>query len=275
MAEKPILIIKVGGSIASTPDLIAQDLATLQSSYSIVVVHGGSVQINELCTKLGITPKFLVSPGGFKSRYTNAEVMEVYRLALRGKASSSIVIALQAAGVNAVGLSGFDGKAILAKQKIVTSVDENGKQKLIRDDFTGKIEKINGSLLHTLLNSGYTPVIAALALGESNQPLNVDGDRLAAAVGAELHAQIMISLTDVDGYYKNFPNDLVRNLNRQELASAIEIAGGGKASGGMKKKLFACAEALDGGVQEVIIGNGTVQNPISRLLEGAGTHCRK
>ncbi|VVB58177.1 [LysW]-aminoadipate/[LysW]-glutamate kinase [Candidatus Anstonella stagnisolia] len=274
MQEKPILIIKVGGSIASTPDLIAQDLASLHSRYSIVVVHGCSAQMNELYDKFGIKPAFITSPTGFKSRYTNADTIRVYNLAIHN-ASTSIILALQKVGVNAVGLSGFDGKAVVGKQKIVTSVDETGKQKLIRDDFTGKIEKINGELLKTLLNAGYTPVVGALAMGEPAQPLNIDGDRLAAAVGAELHANIMISLTDVDGYYRNFPNDLVATLNREELKTAIENAGGGKASGGMKKKLFACAEALDGGVHEVIIGNGTVPSPISRLLEGKGTHCKK
>jgi len=273
--QKPIVVVKIGGSIASNPGFIAKDIAALQSKYSIVIVHGGSAQINSLCKKLGITPQFLTSPGGFKSRYTNQKVIEVFVLALAGEVSANVVLALQKEGINAVGLSGFDGKLTLARQKVVTSVDESGKQKIIRDDYTGKIEKINGSLLHTLLSQGYAPVVAALAMGEACQPLNVDGDRLAAMVGVELHADIFISLTDVDGYYKNFPNDLVQTLNREELASAIENAGGGKASGGMKKKLFACAEALDGGVEEVIIGNGTVETPISKLLLGAGTHCRK
>jgi len=274
MEEKPILIIKIGGSIASTPEEIAKDVAALQSINSVIIVHGCSAQMNELYGNFGITPKFITSPTGFKSRYTNAETINVYNLAIHN-ASTSIILALQKAGVNAIGLSGFDGKVTVGKQKIVTSVDENGKQKLVRDDFTGKIEKINSSLLRTLLSAGYTPVVGALAMGEQNQMLNIDGDRLAAAIGSELKASIVISLTDVDGYYKNFPNDLVSTLNREELKTAIENAGGGKASGGMKKKLFACSEALDGGVQEVIIGNGTVPDPISRLLNGAGTHCRK
>ncbi len=275
MENKPIVVIKIGGSIASTPNEIAKDIAALQSKYSFVVVHGGSAQINELCKRLGITPQFITSPGGFKSRYTNAEAIEVYNLALRGEANGKLVLALQKAGVNALGLSGFDGGLIRAKQKIVTSVDAEGKQKIVRDDFTGKIGKINGGLIRTLLSAGYVPVIAALAMGESFQPLNIDGDRLMASVGAELKAEIGISLTDVDGYYRNFPNDLVPSLTREELTQAIEIAGGGKASGGMKKKLFACAEGLDGGVKQMIIGRGTMPSPISKLLAGAGTHMTK
>ncbi|MBI5222892.1 [LysW]-aminoadipate kinase [Candidatus Micrarchaeota archaeon] len=269
--ERPIIVVKIGGSTAQQPEEIAKDIASLQSKYSIVVVHGGSAQINELCKRLNITPKFITSPGGFKSRYTNAEVLQAYTLALRGEANSRLVVSLNTTGVNAIGLSGCDGRLIEAKQKIITSVDESGKQKIVRDDYTGKIEKINGGLLRTLLREGYVPVVAALALGETSL-LNIDGDRLAAKIGSELKANTVVMLTDVDGYYKNFPNDLVSSLTRAQLTEAIEIAGGGKASGGMKKKLFACAEAIDGGVQRVVIGNGKTEAPLSKALDGSGTH---
>lgn len=275
MEEKPTIVIKVGGSIFEHPEEIAKDIAMLQSQYSVIVVHGGSAPTNKLCERLGIEPKFITSPTGYKSRYTNAEVIDVYVMAVGGQMSAAVVLALQKAGVNAIGLSGFDGKVVQARQKTVTSVGEDGKQRLVRDDYTGKIEKINGSLLRTLLSTGYVPVVAAIAIGESFQPLNLDGDRLAAMVGAELKAKAVISLTDVEGYYRNFPNDFVASLSREELKQAIENAGGGKQSGGMKKKLLGCSEALDGGVEEVIIGNGKVPSPISRLLAGAGTHIRK
>ncbi len=271
---KPIVIIKIGGSIANQPSEIARDIASLQSKYMFVIAHGASLQTNELCKRLGITPAFHTSPGGVKSRATNADVLNVYTMACGGQANAAIVCALQSAGVNALGLSGFDGKLVQARQKIITSVDESGKQRIVRDDYTGKIEQINAPLLHTLLSAGYTPVVAALAIGESSQPLNVDGDRLAAALGSALHADLFISLTDVDGYYRHFPNDLVSTLTRSELAEAMQNAGAGKASGGMKKKLMGCIEAIDGGVQEVIIGNGTVPSPITKLLAGAGTHVK-
>ena len=275
---KPLIVIKIGGALADSPAAmanIATDIASLQSKYSFVIAHGGSVQTNELCKRLGLAPKFHTSPSGVKSRATGADILPLYVMACGGQANSQIVCALQAAGVNALGLSGPDGKVVQARQKIFTAVDESGKQKIIRDDFTGKIEKINSELLQTLLAADYVPVIAALAIGESNIPLNIDGDRLMAALACALHADKSISLTDVDGYYKNFPNDLVPALTSSELEVAMQNAGAGKASGGMKKKLMGCIESINGGVSEVIIGNGTAPAPISNLLGGAGTHITK
>ena len=278
MAQTPIIVLKIGGATAGNPAAlasIAQDMASLSSQYSFVLAHGGSSQTNELCKRLGIAPKFYTSPAGIKSRATDAQIISLYAMACGGQANSQIVCALQAAGVNAIGLTGLDGRAVTARQKIITSVDESGKQKIIRDDYTGKIEKVNAELLQTLLSAGYTPVLAALAIGESNQPLNIDGDRLMAALASALHADMAISLTDVDGYYRNFPNDLVPSLTASELEAAMKNAGAGAASGGMKKKLMGCIEAINGGVREVIIGNGTVASPISSLLAGAGTHITK
>ena len=275
---KPLIVIKIGGSTAHSPAAlasIAADLASLQSKYSFVIAHGGSLQTNELCKRLGIAPKFHTSPSGVKSRATNSEIIQLYAMACGGQASSQIVCALQSAGVNAIGLSGFDGKVVQAKQKIFTAVDESGKQKMVRDDFTGKIEKVNHELLQTLLSTGYTPVVAALAISENNQPLNIDGDRLMAALASALHADMALSLTDVDGYYRNFPNDLVPSLTSSELEAAMQNAGAGAASGGMKKKIMGCIEAIHGGVREVVICNGAKPSPISAALAGAGTHITK
>jgi len=275
MPNKPIVVIKIGGSIAEKPEAIAKDIASLQGNYSFIIAHGGSAETNKLTERVGLKPNFLTSPSGVKWRYTNPEIIEVYNMAVGGQVSARLVCALHSAGVNAVGLSGQDGKTVVGKQKITTAVDESGKQKIIRDDFTGKIEKINAEFLGMLLSNSYVPVVAAIAMGEVHQPLNVDGDRLAAAIASAMHADMMISLTDVDGYYKNFPNDLVPKLTRAELDEAMKNAGAGKLSGGMKKKLMGCIEAIDGGVKEVAIGNGTIEAPITKLLVGSGTHITK
>lgn len=275
MAEKPLVVIKIGGSIAEKPEAIAKDIAALQEKYSFIIAHGGSAETNKLTERVGLKPQFLTSPSGVKWRYTNPEIIEVYNMAVGGQVSARIVCSLQSAGVNAVGLSGQDGKTILGKQKITTAVDESGKQKIVRDDFTGKIGHVNVELLKMLLSKGYVPVVAAVAMGESFQPLNIDGDRLAAAIASAAKADMMLSLTDVDGYYRNFPNDLVPKLTRAELDEAMKNAGAGKLSGGMKKKLMGCIEAIDGGVKAVAIGNGKADSPITKILAGAGTHITK
>ncbi len=273
MSSKPLIIIKIGGSIgtlADAPAQLSQDIAALSSKYEFIVVHGGASQTTRLSERLGITPKFITSPSGVKSRYTDAEAIKIFTMALRGEINANLVLALQSAGVNAIGLCGIDGKLLEAKQKTVISADGQGRQKIIRDDFTGKVEKVNVELLGSLLSAGYAPVIASLALGENNQPLNTDGDRAAAAIASALHARRLILMTDVDGYFENFPSDLASSLSRADLPDCMK-----NASGGMKRKLLASGEALDGGVSEVVIGNGTKEKPISSALAGAGTHITK
>ncbi len=264
---KPLIVVKIGGSIAGEASNLAKDIAHLASEFSFVIVHGGAKQTTELSERLGLQPKFITSPSGVKSRYTDSQAIDIYTLAMRGKVNASLVLALQREGVNAIGISGIDGRLLLAKQKIVTSIDENGKQKVIRDDFTGKIEKVNPQALERLLSDGFTPVVAPIALGESNQPLNTDGDRAAAAIAGALQAAKLLLMTDVDGYYKNFPNDLAPSLTRAEIEDSIR-----NASGGMKRKLMACGEATDSGVKEAIMARGTRERPVSEALAGGGTH---
>ncbi len=264
---KPIVVVKIGGSIAGEASNLAKDIAMRSGEFSFVIVHGGAKQTTALSERLGIQPKFITSPSGVKSRYTDSQGIETYTLAMRGEVNASLVLALQNAGVNAVGISGIDGRLLSAKQKIVTAVDESGKQRIVRDDFTGKIERVNAKALEGLLAGDFTPVVAPIALGENNQPLNTDGDRAAAAIAGALGAEKLLLMTDVDGYYRNFPNDLAPVLQRAEIDAAISSA-----SGGMKRKLMACGEAIDMGVGEAVIANGTREKPVSDALGGAGTH---
>jgi acetylglutamate/LysW-gamma-L-alpha-aminoadipate kinase len=177
---------------------------------------------------------------------------------------------LQALGVNAVGLSGVDGRLMGAKRKdAVRAIDPaTGKQRIIRDDYTGKIEQINGSLLRLLLDAGYTPVIAPLALGAECEKLNVDGDRAAAMVAGAICADTLVILSNVPGLLANFPDEssLIRNLGRNEMTRAIDIAGGR-----MKKKVLAAQEALEIGVNRIVLADSRRPDPIRAALAGEGT----
>ncbi len=175
---------------------------------------------------------------------------------------------LRKAGVNAVGVSGASG-IIFAKRKTLISY-ENGKEKMIRDDYSGKISRADPAPLRALLSAGFVPVVSPIALGEEFEALNVDGDRAAAALAATLGAEKLILFTDVEGYFRNFPNDLVRTAKQSDIA---EFQKG--ASAGMKRKLVAAGEALDGGVQEVIMCSGLSEKPLSSALNGGGTHFTK
>jgi acetylglutamate/LysW-gamma-L-alpha-aminoadipate kinase len=189
-------------------------------------------------------------------------------MAVNGKINSLLTEQLQRLGVNAFGLCGLDGKLLQATRKDSIQSVENGKRKMIRDDYTGKIENVNSGLLWLLLTAGYLPVIAPVAVSEKGEALNVDADRAAAMVASALKAETLILLTAVPGLMKNFPDEstLIRELSQGQLAVASEAA-----QGRMKKKVLGAEEALKGGAGRVVISDGRIQNPISNALSGNGT----
>ena len=263
------LVVKVGGTEGVDFSAICQDAAELVAQgRDIVLVHGGSAETNLLGEALGHPPRFITSPSGFTSRYTDRQTMEIFMMAVNGKINSMLVERLQSLGVNALGLCGLDGRLILATRKSAIQSVENGKRKIIRDDFTGKIDQVDGQLLRNLIGLGYTPVIAPLATSPDGEALNVDADRAAAMVGAALQAETLVLLTAVPGLMSNFPDEgtLISSLPRQRLNEALEFA-----EGRMKKKVLGAEEALKEGVGRVIIADGRVDKPISNALQGRGT----
>jgi len=261
-----MLVLKIGGSMADNASALAADIASLVSSgEKVVLVHGGGPQVSALDKVFGREPSYIFSKDGFKSRHTDIKTMQNFVMAVGGGVNSSLVLELRKAGVNAVGVSGSSG-IVNAKRKILVSV-ENGKERMVRDDYSGKITRIDAAPLQALLSAGLVPVVAPIAQGEEFEPLNVDGDRAAAAIACSLKAEKLILFTDVEGYFRNFPNDLVSKATQAGIA---EFQKG--ASAGMKRKLVAVSEALTGGVPEVIICSGTKEKPASSALSGDGTH---
>jgi acetylglutamate/LysW-gamma-L-alpha-aminoadipate kinase len=263
------IVVKLGGTQGVDFSAICTDAAgLLMQGQKLVLVHGGSAEASALGLALGYPPRFIVSPSGFSSRYTDRRTLEIFAMAVNGKVNTLLVGQLQGLGINALGLSGVDGRLLLAARKESVQSLENGKRKIIRDDYTGKIEQVNASLLVSLLESGYTPVVAPLAVSAAGDVLNVDADRAAASIAAALHAETLLLLTAVPGLLRAFPDEasLIRDLPRQKLAEAL-----GFAEGRMKKKVLGAQEALAGGVGRVIIADGRLQNPISQALAGQGT----
>src|SRR5688500_3178228 len=126
-----------------------------------------------------------------------------------GKINTLIVERLQKLGVNALGLSGVDGRLMVARRKeAIRIIDpDSGKQRMLRDDYTGKIETVNRALLHLLLDAGYTPVIAPLAISPEGEALNVDADRAAALLAGALQADQLIILPHVPRLLRQFPDE--------------------------------------------------------------------
>jgi acetylglutamate/LysW-gamma-L-alpha-aminoadipate kinase len=189
-------------------------------------------------------------------------------MAVNGKVNSLLTEQLQMLGINAFGLCGLDGRLMQATRKDAIQSIDNGKRKIIRDDYTGKIETVDSQLRQLLLNAGYLPVIAPVAISEKGEALNVDADRAAAMVASALKAESLLLLTAVPGLMKNFPDEstVIRQLSQSGLAAASEMA-----QGRMKKKILGAEEALRGGVNRVIIADGRIQAPISNALSGNGT----
>lgn len=264
-----IIVVKLGGTKGVDFSAICTDAAELlKQGQKLILVHGGSAEANSLGESLGAPPKMITSPSGYTSRYTDRKTLEIFLMAVNGKINSLLTEQLQMLGVNAFGLCGLDGRLMQAARKDSIQSVENGKRKIIRDDYTGKIENVNSELLLMLLNAGFLPVIAPVAVSEKGEALNVDADRAAAMAASALKAETLILLTAVPGLMKNFPDEstLIRQLPQSQLAAASEAA-----QGRMKKKVLGAEEALKGGVSRVVIADGRIQKPISNALAGNGT----
>jgi acetylglutamate/LysW-gamma-L-alpha-aminoadipate kinase len=266
-----MIVVKVGGGAGVDLAAVCSDVAALvKSGVSVTVLHGTSDAANTLAERLNVPARTIQSPSGYVSRYTDPDTLEVYTMAAVGQMNVGLVGRLQALGVNAIGLNGLDGQLMVAKRKdAVRAIDpETGRQRIVRDDYTGKIEAINGDLLRLLSGAGYTPVIAPLAMGAEFERLNVDGDRAAAMVAGALRAETLVILTNVPGLMSKFPDEssVIPHIPAEEVEKAIELAGGR-----MKKKVLAAQEALGMGVQRVILGNSRKGSPIQTALSGMGT----
>ena len=169
-----VTVVKLGGTEGVDFSAICSDAAEwLKQGKRLVLVHGGSAEANALGESLGTPPKMITSPSGYTSRYTDRKTLEIFLMAVNGKVNSLLTEQLQMLGINAFGLCGLDGKLIQATRKDSIQSIENGKRKIIRDDYTGKIESVNNELLTMLIDAGYLPVIAPVAVSEKGEALNV------------------------------------------------------------------------------------------------------
>ena len=265
-----MIVVKAGGNVGLDTDAACADVAHVtQEGTQLLLVHGGSHETNVISEKLGHPPRFITSTSGHVSRYTDRQTLEIFAMVTSGRINTLLVEQLQQLGVNAFGLTGLDGRLLQAKRKGTLRIVEDGKRKVLRGDYSGVIQRVDVTLLETLLSAGYVPVVAPLAISAAGEALNVDGDRVAAAIASAVGAETLVILSNVPGLLRDFPDEgtLIGRIPRDHAQEYMDRY----AQGRMKKKLLASIEALAGGVGRAVIADGRVDQPLRRALSGQGT----
>jgi acetylglutamate/LysW-gamma-L-alpha-aminoadipate kinase len=272
------VVVKIGGARAVDPAGALADVAALvDAGRDVVVTHGGSTAVDDTLERLGMEPEYVETPSGVVGRFTDAETMEVFEMVLPGLLNTEMVAGLQSEGVDAVGLSGVDGKLLHGPRKSAVRVVEDGTRKIRRGDHSGSIKEVNAGVLDSLLADGYTPVVSPPMAGADEDdegervvtPVNTDADRSAAAIAGALDATLVL-LTDVSGILEDPEDDstLIESVEDSDDWEALDEA----AEGFMSRKVMAIEEALDGGAERAVVADANADAPISVALDGAGTH---
>jgi acetylglutamate/LysW-gamma-L-alpha-aminoadipate kinase len=257
-----------GGSGIRIAPTVADLTDRIRTGAKVVLVHGASGETNLLAERLGKPPRFVTSVSGIESRYTDRETLEIFEMAYCGKGNKALVEAFQTSGVNAVGLSGLDGRIFEGKRKDTITILDSGKRKVLRGDYTGKVERVNVGLVILLLEHGYVPVICPPGASYEGEAVNVDGDTAAAMLAAALKAEDFLMLSNVPGLLRNLQDrdSVVARIPAKAVEEFMPLA-----QGRMKRKLMAAAIALDGGVGRVILADANVDRPVTSALDGRGT----
>ncbi|WP_268624045.1 acetylglutamate kinase [Paenibacillus alvei] len=249
-----LFVMKCGGStLAALPNSFYEQLHQLQEEGTVpVIVHGGGPAISGMLDKLGIESEFI---GGL--RRTDEAVLDVVEMILAGQINKQIVRRLTQVGAKAIGLSGTDGGLIQAEP--VPNAAQVG--------YVGDVTHVNASLLAGLVDLNHIPVIAPVGLDRAGQRYNINADTAAGAVAAYLGSEQLIVVTDVPGIMRNGPEGKVvlPVVTTEEVEAMIES---GDIYGGMIPKVQAAMKCLEGGVQEVVIADGSEPDVLRRLMAG-------
>jgi len=256
-----VIVIKYGGHAMvdeELKDMFARDLVMMKYiGLHPVVVHGGGPQIGRYLNRMGIESHFIQG-----MRVTDGETMDIVEMVLVGKVNKEIVGLINKHGGKAVGLSGKDGGLIRAEKYYLN--EEKAKDtppEIIDIGLVGKVKEINGTLLESLVRSGFIPVIAPTGYGDNNETYNINADLVAGAVAASIKAEKLILLTDVPGVLDE-NSGLINAMNSGRAQELIEA---GIIHGGMFPKVKCCLKALREGVGKAHIIDGRLKHAI--LLE--------
>ncbi len=260
-----MVIVKIGGGKDINLKGIIEGLSSLNDKF--IIVHGANALRDELAEKIGYEKKVMTSQSGFTSVFSDERTIDLMMMAYAGLKNKRIVELCQQNGINAVGLSGLDGKVILGKRNTGIRVREEGKTRIVRD-FSGKPQNINLDLLNLLLNNGYTPVLCVPIIDENNFAINSENDDIVALLHSQLQAEKIFQLIEAPGYLKdkNDPSSLIKFIPKEDLEKVEN-----EVEGRMKRKIYALRKLLEAGETTVIISDGRIENPIQNAIDENGT----
>lgn len=260
-----MIIVKIGGGKEINLKGVVQDLAALPKPF--IVIHGANAVRDEIAAKMGYPTKTVTSVSGYSSVLSDERAIDAIMMAYAGIQNKRLVELCQQHGINAVGLSGLDGKLVQGARNKGIRVRQNEKTLMLRD-YSGKPKSVNTELLGLLLDHGYTPVLCIPIIDETHAAINTENDDIVGLLQESLHADTVIQLIEAPGFMDNIRDDssLVKLISKAEL-EAREA----QVEGRMKRKMLALRKLMDGGAGKVIISDGRVEHPIQEALSGKGT----
>lgn len=258
------LLIKYGGNAMINQQLqiqIAQTLKQLSDTgHEIVLVHGGGPFINRALEKAQINSEFIQG-----QRQTSPEAFKEIQKTLIGEVNANLVTTFSQYGVKAIGLSGLDNQTVTVKQKKLQLSLSDGTNEEVDLGRVGEITTINPELISTLSQNKFIPVMASIGADQNGLGYNINADDFAGEIAAAIKADYYISLTDVEGLYRHYPDphSIVRTISLQELPQLY----GSVIQGGMIPKIQSCENALKKGVKNALILNGTKPEQLLHYFE--------
>jgi acetylglutamate/LysW-gamma-L-alpha-aminoadipate kinase len=261
-----MMLIKIGGGEQINLEATITDLAELEQPF--IIVHGANVLRDQLAKRLGMEKTVLTSVSGYSSVFSDQAALEVIMMSYSGLRNKQIVELCQRNGINAVGLTGLDGRLVQGERNKGIRVRENGKT-LIKRDLSGKPRQINTALLTLLLDNGYCPVLTIPIVDENGFAINSENDDIIVQLAQALNIESVVQLIEAPGFLDDPADEssLVAKMSLTELQAREATV-----EGRIKRKLLALTRLCQSGKTRVIIADGRGEKPVINALAGAGTH---
>lgn len=261
-----MLIVKAGGGSAINLAGVVKDLSEI--GQPAIIVHGANALRDELAAKLKIPRETITSASGYTSVLSDNNTIDLQMMAYAGLRNKRLVEMCQQHGINAVGLSGLDGRVIQGRRNKGIRAKEGDKVRIVRD-FSGKPKAINTELLRLLIENGYTPVLCVPIIDENGFAINSENDDIVALLQRELRAESIVQLIEAPGFLDDpqDPASLVSKITRDELEKREA-----QVEGRMKRKMLALRKLFEAGPTRVYISDGRVEHPLRDALDGKGTY---